>query len=95
MHVTERTLTFGEVTYNLANELSVELTVPKLFFGQRRDDNVNNSLAASKRARMNASMVEGELDEFKGSSGDNNNDNDDEESEELEDEWHRSNNWVT
>ena len=34
MHVTRRTLTFGERTYDLANELSVEVQVPKLFFGE-------------------------------------------------------------
>ena len=36
VHVTERTLTFGETTYNLETELKLQFTVPKYFFGQEK-----------------------------------------------------------
>ena len=36
MHVTERTLTFNETTFNFASLLSVDLQVPKIFFGEEK-----------------------------------------------------------
>ena len=36
MHVTERTLTYGNKTYSLDNNQSMEVKVPKTFFGQRK-----------------------------------------------------------
>ena len=34
VHVTERTLTFGDTTYNLDTDLQLKFRVPKYFFGQ-------------------------------------------------------------
>lgn len=36
VHVTDRTLTFDARTYNLNSELSIEVRVPKLFFGEEK-----------------------------------------------------------
>ena len=33
VHLTEGTLSFGETTYNLKNNLSIDITVPRDFFG--------------------------------------------------------------
>ena len=35
VHVTERTLTYGSKTYSLVNSQSMEVKVPKTFFGER------------------------------------------------------------
>ena len=34
--MTERTLSFGTTTYNLQSNLEIEITVPKLIFGQKK-----------------------------------------------------------
>ena len=34
VHITERTLSFGDYTYNLKSSLNVEITVPNLMFGE-------------------------------------------------------------
>ena len=34
VHITQRTLSFGNSTYNLNSNLSIEITVPKYHFGE-------------------------------------------------------------
>ena len=36
VHITERTLSFGDSTYNLNSKLEIPITVPKLFFGETK-----------------------------------------------------------
>ena len=47
VHVTDKTLSFGETTYNLSNNLSMDMTVPKHFFGQDKDEKLTQNLAGS------------------------------------------------
>ena len=36
VHLTERTLTFGDTTYNLDTQLKLKFRVPKYFFGEEK-----------------------------------------------------------
>ena len=36
VHVTQRTLSFGDMTYNLHSDASLEITVPKYQFGEAK-----------------------------------------------------------
>ena len=49
VHVTERTLTMGGTTYNLTTRLSVEVTLPKVYFGMRKkSDSLGTSFFKSE-----------------------------------------------
>ena len=43
VHVTDETLSFGDTTYNLSNDLTVDLTVPVNFFGHDKTSSKNSS----------------------------------------------------
>ena len=39
VHITDRTLSFNDTTYNLNSELSIDITVPKLVYGEEKRGN--------------------------------------------------------
>ena len=39
VHVTKRTLTFGDKTFNLNSQLSMDITVPSLTYGEAKSSN--------------------------------------------------------
>ena len=43
VHVTERTLTYGSKTYSLVNSQSMEVKVPKTFFGEKEISQVTGN----------------------------------------------------
>lgn len=47
VHVTTRTLTFGEKIYNLNSKLSIENSVPKIFFGEEKKGEASKSQVQS------------------------------------------------
>lgn len=53
VHITESTLSFGDMTYNLKNKLSTEINVPHYFFGQDKGNNT-----ASNEDGAGASQIE-------------------------------------
>lgn len=48
VHITQRTLSFGNNTYNLNSELVIGITVPKSLFGDVKTDNFVDEISDSE-----------------------------------------------
>ena len=65
VHITDRTLSFGDMTYNLENKLSIQISVPHYFFGQDKGDNQvsNEDGAGANRIEQQSMIKSGEDDD--------------------------------
>ena len=88
--MTQRTLSFGETTYNLANELSIEMTVPKNFFGSDKEDASNKTDPGTNS--LGAEADGHEEDDENHDDGDDDDDDDDDGDD--DDKEHEKSEWI-